>query len=245
MFRFIIRGRNCEKYIDDCFIALQTQTRRDWCALVLIDPSTDKTEQNVMNWTIAQPRIKAIFNSEHYGVCRNMYQGLSKIGSASEHIRAANDDDIIVILDLDDYLYRNNSLEVVWDYYIQHPGTMATYGSFRFKEGFQKSPLCQPYPKNAEPRKYKWMASHLKTFKYSVVKHIPQEYFMHNGEWGKAASDLALMFCVMEIVGMNRVGYIRNSTYYYRNNTENSMKHKLQKEWESVWRQKIPLKRQF
>jgi hypothetical protein len=146
-------------------------------------------------------------------------------------------------LDLDDYLYRPTALEIIEDHYKKRPDLMATYGSFRFKSTFEKSHLCRPYNKHDIPRRAKWRASHLKTFRYSLVKHIPQEYFLHNGEWGKAASDLALMFCVMELAGMDRIKYVRESVYYYRNHTSGSLSRNLQKKWEWRWRMKKPLKR--
>jgi len=244
LFRLIIRGRNCGKYLNECLESLQRQTIQNWYALVIADPSKDNTVEKLVEWAAREPRIRVIVNPEPYGVCRNMWQGLREIGNPYQAIRAAIDNDVVGILDLDDYLYRPTSLEIVAGYYKEHPEIMATYGTFRFGHG-HKSKLCQKYHSHDKPRKARWMASHLKTFKYAVVKHIPQDYFMYHGRWGEGASDLALMFCVMERVGLARVKRIKESIYYYRTNISNSLSRRIQRKYNKIWRKKKPLTRRF
>ncbi len=241
MFRFIIRGRNCGRYLDDCIMSLQKQTIQDWCAVVLVDPSEDDTLEKLAGWILKDPRIRVVINNETYGVCHNMWQGLQEIGKAYPPIPAAEDDDIVAILDLDDYLFRPTSLEIVNKCYLEDPEIMATYGSFRYGANI-KSDLCKKYNYWEKPRKSKWRASHLKTFKYCIIKHIPQDYFMHAGKWGKGASDLALMFCVMELIGHHRIKRIKKSVYFYRTNIPSSLNRKIQKRYAYLWRMKKPLK---
>ncbi|MCE5265131.1 MAG: hypothetical protein LLG97_16565, partial [Deltaproteobacteria bacterium] len=86
---------------------------------------------------------------------------------------------------------------------------------------------------------------HLKTFKYKVFKHIPQQYFMHDGKYGKAASDLALMFSIIEIAGMENTHFIKDPIYWYRYPTPTTMNRESQKRWRDIFRSKKPLKRIF
>ena len=63
-------------------------------------------------------------------------------------------------------------------------------------------------------RKTQFIASHLRTFKYQCFKEIYNQdsqldcFKDKNGEYLKAAPDVAIMFPVMEIAGFERVKYI-------------------------------------
>ena len=122
---------------------------------------------------------------------------------------------------------------------------MCTYGSYRYTSNGDRGKNCKEYPKGVKVREHKWLASHLKTFKAGVVKHIPSDCFKHKGHWGKAASDLALMFAVIERVGLDRTAFIDRTIYGYRDNSGNSVKRKTQKLYRDIWKAKKPLKRLF
>jgi hypothetical protein len=77
------------------------------------------------------------------------------------------------------------------------------------------------------------------------MKHIPQEYFMHNNEWGAAASDLALMFSVIETVGFTRCRCIDRPIYIYRDKSEIALKRLTQMKWARRFRKKDPLPRRY
>jgi len=68
MYRFIIRGRNCGKYVDDCLSSLHDQIITDWCAVVIVDPCKDNTLEKLAWWAITDPRIKVIINPSPEGV---------------------------------------------------------------------------------------------------------------------------------------------------------------------------------
>jgi GT2 family glycosyltransferase len=247
MYRFIIRGRNCGKYVDECLESLRNQTVTDWCGLVIVDPSEDNTLEKLARWIIVDPRIRMVINKEHYGVCRNMWQGLQEIGRAAHPIPAATDEDVVCILDLDDELRYPHTLEIVDKQYRKYPYLLCTYGSFIMSGNGKMHKLCRAYPNNAEGyiRKWRWHASHIKTFKYKIIAHIPPDYFMHKDKWGQGASDLALMFCVMEVAGVENCRFIKDPIYLYRYPTAITCDRSVQKRWRDIFREKKPLARRF
>lgn len=238
MYRFICRGWKCAKYIDDCVRSLQKQTITDWKAYLIVDDSTVEERVKLAAVEAADSRFVGVPISGRMGVCMNLYCGIGGILDAQ-------DEDTICILDLDDKLLTEKSLEIVDNNYRKYPNMLCTYGSFVVSSTGRIHKLCKSYPTDAKVRKHRWRGSHLKTFKYKIFRHIPQDYLKHNDEWGKAASDLALMFCVMEIAGMENCRFIKDPIYWYRYPTGITCNRGTQRKYEEIWRKKNPLVRAF
>jgi hypothetical protein len=74
-------------------------------------------------------------------------------------------------------------------------------------------------------RKNIWGASHLRSFKYKLFQMVPEEYFKRQGEYFKTCADLALMWPMMELAGVDRYKHIDIPTYIYNDlNPENDHK---------------------
>ncbi len=235
MFRFVCRGWNCAPYIDACINSLLKQTVSDWTATLIIDKSEDTSVEIAKQWANVDKRITVYSNTTRMGVCYNMWRGIQLAGK--------DPDDIICCLDLDDMLTPDALAVVKHEYRLKE--TMATYGSFILESTGIKSRVCREvrHAHESAPlvRQTKWRYSHLKTFRFGIFRHIPQEYFMHKGEWGKAASDLALMFCVIETIGIPRCKYISRPIYIYRDKSEITLNRGTQLKWASRFRSKKPL----
>jgi glycosyltransferase involved in cell wall biosynthesis len=234
MFVIVIRGWNCAKYLERCFESLLAQSNKDWRAHVILDPGQDNSEACALSASFASDgRISVTVNSRREGVGRNIYHGISQAKPGPE--------DIVCILDADDWLYPF-ALEVVAHTYFKKK-CLATYGSFELESSMEKSSICKPYGRHDVPRKSKWRASHLKTFKGKVFDHIPPCYLQHNGMWVTHASDLALMMSVMEVAGIDRCQHIPRVLYHYRNQTPYTQDRAMQKKYDKIIRAKKPLHR--
>lgn len=238
MYRFVCRGWRCDEYIDDCLESLRGQTVQNWKAYLIVDDATQDEALALKDAEEDDSRFVGWPIYNRLGVCANLYCGIAGITDAQ-------DEDVVCVLDLDDRLNLPHSLEIVDNYYRKYPNLLCTYGSLVVSSTGRIHRLCQAYRLDDKVRKAPWHASHLKTFKYKVFKHIPQDYFKHNDEWGKAASDLALMFCVMEIAGMDNCRFIKDPIYRYRYPTEITCNRGTQKLWRDIFRRKKPLARQF
>ena len=82
-------------------------------------------------------------------------------------------------IDGDDQLADENSLQIVADTYARDDCWM-TYGSYRSPDG-ERDPICRPYADEVIDtngyRKTRWLASHLKTFKYKLWKKLDAGVF--------------------------------------------------------------------
>ncbi|GAJ13469.1 unnamed protein product, partial [marine sediment metagenome] len=95
-----------------------------------------------------------------------------------------------------------------------------TYGQFEYYPSGKIGP-CAPYPpgilKNRDFREYKWIGSHLKTFKYFLFKGIHLIDFLDDkGKWLTSAADMAFMFPMLEMVG-SKITFIPQVLYVYNN----------------------------
>jgi hypothetical protein len=120
---------------------------------------------------------------------------------------------VVAELDGDDELAHTGVLAHVWGLYA-NPDTWLTYGSFELFDGRQG--FCAPYP-SAEYRKLPWLASHLKTYRVELARHlVPQRDFMRrDGSWREHARDMAMVIPMLEMAGQARSVYVPGVTYRY------------------------------
>jgi hypothetical protein len=131
------------------------------------------------------------------------------------------DEDVIIILDGDDwffddkvlsklnYYYSNNDIDVTYGQYICYPNN--EFGHCR--------EISQNVIKNKLYRRTDWMLSHLKTFKFKLFKKIKREDFLDkDGKFMKMTGDLAIMFPVAEMAG-DKIKFISDVLYTYNMET--------------------------
>jgi len=127
--------------------------------------------------------------------------------------RKMADDDIIIDLDLDDYL-EYNAIETVMRVYDKNPDLLLTYGSYKTVSG-KPARFCGEY-KTASFRTQKWKGSHLKSFKYKLFKKInTKDLKGKDGRYLMVCADIAMMFPMMEMAGLDRMQFIDKPIYNY------------------------------
>ena len=124
---------------------------------------------------------------------------------------------IDILIDGDDHLYNENVLNFVNEKYLK-TNCLITYGSHLSSTGVQG----KRYPALIREfnlfRKYFWYASHLKTFRHDLWLSInPYDLLDKNGKYFAVASDLAIMFPMLEMAG-NRQEFISEVLYVYNDN---------------------------
>ncbi len=229
MFKVLIRGRNCAKYISKCLNSLQKQSRL-WDALVILDDPEDESYKIAKDFAIVDRRITVIKRSQRKGLAYNMYHGLLELKDTLD----ATDKDIAVILDADDWL-REDALKIVNKAY--EKGYLLTYGSYVKVSKGRRTKISNPYPE-CDVRRHSWRASHLKSFKYKLFKHLKAEDFKHKGDWLPAASDVALMLPLIELAGLKNCKHIHDTIYYWRDSTPFKTNVEKQKKSEKIIRKK-------
>lgn len=227
-FHILIRGRNCENYISKCLNSLIKQKVTNWKAWVFLDYPTDNSEREAKK--IIDPRITIMTHPKNLGLCKNLF-------FATYYLRDKTDpEDVLAILDADDYLLPN-ALKLVEKCYKKNKEL--TYGSYIKKSKGRKTKTSRPYPKNANVATYPWRASHLKTFKCRYLRAIKSKWFRHNDKWLEAASDVALMLPLIKHIGLKHCKHISTPIYLYQDNTPSKTNRKKQIKCEKIIRNKL------
>jgi glycosyltransferase involved in cell wall biosynthesis len=198
---------NAEPFIERCVGSILTQDYQNYRVLFVDDASTD----NGFDLIDDDERFIKIKNTENKGLLYNYAHYLPMY---------ANDDDIIIVVDGDDALQGNKSLTYLNDFYNEN-GCFVTYGQSVWTDG--RKGFARPYTESEflNLRKAPFIASHLRTFKYKCFKEIYNQdpelncFKDDNGEYLKAAPDVAIMFPVMEVAGFERVKYIDKILHLY------------------------------
>ena len=118
-----------------------------------------------------------------------------------------NDEDVIVLLDGDDWFSTPDSLSQLNQYY-QQEGCYMTFGSFvRYPDAFvgpESSEYSEEVIKTNSFRDDEWRASHLKTYKAFLWNNIDKSDLKNSqGNFYESCYDQAIMLPMLEMSGEN------------------------------------------
>lgn len=220
-FVFIITFRNNKKYMKECVDSLLSQNYNNWIAIFGDDESTDGTINEIPD----DERFTISVNDKRLGTLMNVHKCITESN--------LKDDDIICILDGDDRLFNNQSIDILNNLY--NDDTLLTYG--QYVTTGNNIGHCRPYTRESfkSLRKLGFWASHMRTFKYRIYKEMINQdpnldcYKDENGDWYMAACDVAKITPLMEIAGFDRIKFNPNPVYYYRLHENNHKNVNLQK----------------
>lgn len=236
---FVIPFRNVKNYIQDCYKSLLNQDYQNWIAIFCDDESNDGTSDLIPN----DPRFFKIYNQKRITALPNIHNGIMSSN--------LDDDDIICLLDGDDFLLRKDALTII-DKLYQDPECWLTYGQYAINHGQNQWSLghCREYDSNSfkNLRTGGYWASHLRTFKYHLYKKIVEIdpglecYKDGNGNFFTTCYDIAIMTPLMEMAGLERIRFNPDPIYYYRihPNNDHSLFGKQQKDDEKKLFNKKP-----
>ena len=220
-FIVIIPVYNGEKEIGRCVMSVRGQEYGNYDYIVIDDASTDNTY-----FEAARCGAKVIRNRNRKGsATANIIRGIRELSK--------DGDDIIVIVDGDDYLKDNQVLSYLDTIYTE--GVWLTYGQYECLSG-KFSNVCQPLNRihtckpngqktmiSVEPSEYRqcgvWCTSHLKTFKRWLFDRIDDRDLRNEeGEYFKTCCDVCLMFPMVEMAGKH-VRFVDKILYVYNDIT--------------------------
>lgn len=203
-----ISASNCERYIEKTLISIARQSFKNIRVLLINDASTDRTR------LIALQTLNNLFQDRFTYVENNL--NLGKAHNAYTYIRN-EESDFVFIVDGDDYLIDSdiieifsklylNKLDVVWSNYITSNGYIGH---------------CAKLDSNLHPRNQTWRTSHLFSFRLSLFKNIPCNYFKdQNNDWIMSACDQAIAYPILDQT--RRYRYVDRLSYCYTIDNPNS-----------------------
>ena len=210
IFNIVVPVFNAEKYIEKCLNSILNQSYKRFQVQVVDDCSGDSSYEIASSICKDNKNLKIFRNSRRIGALNNIYNLLNT--EIKEPTKT-----IDLIVDGDDYLYSGEVFNILKEKYIQ-TNCLITYGSHISSQGVQG----KKYPRLIRDlnlfRKYFWYASHLKTFRHDLWLALnPEDLINKNREYFSVASDLAIMFPMLEMAG-NRQEFISDILYVYNDN---------------------------
>ena len=185
----LITGRDVGSFIRKSLESVRGQSRTGWRAIFIDDASQDGTAdavESVAGKLGITDRLTVIRREERRHKTWNVVDAVRK------HV---GDDEIVVMLDGDDWLATERALdtlateyeagwEVVWGNWVGSDGTRGT--------SWHLNPFL---PVRQQP----WVSSHLFSFRARLLKDVPDcEFKDDEGNWFRAACDQAIALPVLE-----------------------------------------------
>lgn len=197
----VVPFRNAEKYIEKCIDSIASQDYDTYTCYLVADAPEDNTIQVVTDKLSELPeniRSKFVFHisKENRGAVHNQVTIINEY---------ANPDDIIILIDGDDWLVNDNNIFKYYNY-IFSQGYDFSYGSCW--SVVDNIPLiAQPYPKAViegkafRSCKFSWGIpyTHLRAFKAYLLINTPYANFQDDeGKWYKAGGDGEVFYSTIE-----------------------------------------------
>ena len=220
--KFIIfsAGYNCFDYIEKHIKSIQNQTYKNYTHIIIDDASTDGTFEKGCKYIDDNTIIYR--NNNNIKWIRNALKYLD------DHI--INEEDIIVIVDLDDWLPHKKVLEIVNNCYNKTDCWM-TYSRFIDTMSLRLSTWIPVYTddiiKNKLFRQSVWSFTHLRTFKAFLWNELNAKMILfennindlkdNKGEYFKSCYDQAILIPMLEMSSPDHISFIPNALYVYNN----------------------------
>lgn len=224
-FIIISPSYNNEKWVEYHIASILNQTYPNFKVFYINDASTDNTLNIVQNLTKSDDRFYIQNNKTNKGAAYNYIEYIDQF--------IESDNDIIIHLDGDDWLFDEHVLEKLNNFYNSKDCWM-TYGGFVCYDGSDNITL--PYPQSTpysdfvhEHKLYRrdlWRASHLRTFRAFLFKSIDKKDFKSrfNNEYFWHASDLSWQFPCLEMCGKDKIGVVDFYTHVYNQTLNNQIR---------------------
>jgi glycosyltransferase involved in cell wall biosynthesis len=106
----IVNCGPCQEFIAKCLFSILSQTITEWQAYVTVDPYGDRTLDEAMHARRGDPRINILQNRERRFAMVNLKSAVERSG--------AHPDDVIVVLDGDDWFATPDALKIIDDTYL-------------------------------------------------------------------------------------------------------------------------------
>lgn len=216
--RFVVfsAGWNCEKYVGKCMESIANQNYSDYVHVIVDDASTDRTCEKILEHV-----------TSHTIVYRNK-KNVKWLSNAKIYLgrNIKSDEDVIMVVDLDDWLIGENVLEKVARAYNENK-CWVTYGQCACPLGSKRKKVrpAGPTPDILEKRDFRnspWVFTHLQTFKAFLWNAIDKRDFLGpGGKYIPCSYDRALMLPILEMTPTDRIHFMNEVVYFY--NQENPL----------------------
>ena len=205
MIRIIVPVYNAEPWIEKCIKSIMSQSYHNWTCHVTDDCSVDNTASIIRS--INDHRIVKVFNQQRQFTLHNI--------AATIDNNKFDDEDIIMVVDGDDWLAHNGVFDRVLTEY--EYGAWSTYGQIAFLSGRSNDTDRRLHADIGKYRKDNmWVMTALRTFKVHLWNRIDRKDLLDvDGNYFKTSGDVAFMFPIAEMCGHDKIKFIPDVIYLY------------------------------
>jgi glycosyltransferase involved in cell wall biosynthesis len=206
--RFIVfsAGFNSQQWVKKNIMSVKKQTYKNFVHVVIDDATTDSTK-----------RLIERFDHEKMVAYRNR-KNIRWIGNALRYINehTESEEDVIVVVDLDDWLASSDVLQKLRDIYTEH-GCWMTCGGFAEFTGNKIKNINMRSPMRFKDKKIREMGfTHLKSFKSFLWNGINENDLRGpDGRYAKCTYDRAIMYPMAEMALHDKIYFIKELVYIY------------------------------
>lgn len=206
----VVPVRNAEKYVSNCMKSLKQQNYSNWRCVIVDDASTDNTYR-VIEKNLDQ-RFTPYHNKDRKYALENIYNAITQDVFGGE-------DTIIALIDGDDWLFNKN--------------TFTWINRFHRTFDFVYTQFVVTKPKNeigwntypTLPLRHPTNYTHLRTFKKHLFDRIDISDFQdENGSFFKYCYDKAIVFPILEMCGIMRIGFVPQICYVLNRMNPNNVR---------------------
>ena len=211
---------NGTDYLRQCLRSLEMQTFRGFDVCIVDDASTNPGHRELIDDCVQRNDWLAVFKEEQRGGLHSFIQGVQALDP--------DDEDVICVLDGDDWLAQERSLEIVHQAY-QDPEVWVTYGSLetlppgQVDQQFLKEKVPESVFEEGKLRLAPYVFLHMQTFKAFLWKQVEDEDLRApDGDYFRVCGDRARFYPVLEM-GRGHIHRIDQIIYTY--NMSNPQSH--------------------
>lgn len=224
--KVIVPFYNASEFIERCAASLTSQKYEDFEIIFIDDASTDNC------WDLLphdNPKAKCIRNEVNVTALPNIHNAIM------DHCDA---DDIVVLVDGDDWLKNKKVLSRINEIYEEND-CWIMYGQAMWTDGRRGFASAYPESEFANLRTAPFRVSHIRSFRaglyHKIAEQDPTFSCMKDkdGEFYRMTYDVAIMFPIMEMAGLEKTLYNDEVMYMYnRDNPISDDKVNQQLQWD-------------
>jgi glycosyltransferase involved in cell wall biosynthesis len=213
MLKIVVNCGPAERYISRCLASLRAQSFTDWEAYVTIDPWGDRSHHEALVAREDDARIHVRRNPVRRYTMANLISAIDRSEAAP--------DDVIAILDGDDWLATTDALAIIDDAY-RRSGCWMTYGSWVTDIPIPAMAGQWPaYPDGlTDFRNHEWLGTAIRTWKRWLWDLVDDRDFRDaEGRYFRVTEDQASMLPMLEMSGVSRARHIGEVLMIYNRST--------------------------
>jgi glycosyltransferase involved in cell wall biosynthesis len=221
LLKVVVNCGLCEEFVGRCLDSLRGQTFTDWQALVTVDRRGDRTYERALEARGGDNRIVITRNRRRLYPMENIVRAIRRSHAGPE--------DVIVIVDGDDWLITDQALERIASEY-EDDDCWMTYGSW--VSNVAGHPGRWPaYADGVDFRTERWLGTAVRTWKRWLFDRIEDADLRDGaGRYFRVTEDLACMFPMLEMATTRHARHIAEPLMLYNRLSHHDPKRRLANE---------------